>query len=75
MDTKDMEKFKEQLLAFRDIIQKTGLAPNSEVWAGFASFMLLKESHRLRLLTMGLFSLTIILALLTSWDIWLRLAR
>lgn len=75
VNTRDMEELKDQLTAFKEALEKTGLAPNSQIWAGFASFMLLKESKWLRLLTMGLLVLSIILALLIGWDILLRLAR
>lgn len=75
MKTKEIEKFKDQLLTFRDILGKSGLAPASPIWTAFASFVLLKDSQRLKYLTIVLVVLTFVLTALMAWDIWLRLAH
>jgi hypothetical protein len=74
MKTREIEKFKDQLMAFKDILEKSGLAPASPIWTAFASFALLKDSQRLKHLTIALVVLTLVLTALTAWDIWLRLA-
>lgn len=73
LKTMEMDKFKTELLAFKDALEKTGLAPGSPMLMTFLLVRLIKHSDQLKWLTIGLLVLTGVLAVLTVCDIRLRL--
>jgi hypothetical protein len=65
----DIKDFKKEIIAFRDSFIAEGLAPDSPIMRTLISYSMMKYARRLERLPIVLILLTIILAVLTGFNI------